>query len=103
MSGRPSGSAAGIAETKPGAAVRGCGGGGAVGAHLNKENSLQRLGQVVVAAQQRQLLLGAQLPPQHAGFLQLLQLLPGAEHIAGSHKSSRHFLTQILHILRLWF
>lgn len=68
--------------------------GGAAARHLDKEGSLQRLGQVVVTAEQGELLRGAQLPSQHSGFLQLLQLLPGAEQARGSQNSSRHFLPE---------
>lgn len=52
--------------------------------HLNEEGSLQSPGQVVVPAEQSELLRRAQLPPQHAGFLQLLKLLPDAEKTTGS-------------------
>ena len=44
--------------------------------HLDKEGSLQCLSQVIVTAEQRELLRGGQLSSQHVGFLQLLQLLP---------------------------
>lgn len=56
--------------------------------HLDKEGSLQRLGQVLVTAEQSQLLRGGQLPSQHAGFLQLPQLLPETAQSRGSYSSS---------------
>lgn len=45
--------------------------------HLDEEDPLQRLSEAVTTAEQGELLRGVQVPPQHAGFLQFLQLLPG--------------------------
>lgn len=44
--------------------------------YLDKEGSLQCLSQVIVTAQQSELLHGGELSSEHVGFLQLLQLLP---------------------------
>lgn len=45
--------------------------------YLDEEGSVQSLSQVVVAAEQSELLCCTQLPPEHVDLLQLLQLLPG--------------------------
>lgn len=52
------------------------GAGSGVAGHLDKEGALQRLSQVIITAEQSELLRGGPLPSQHVGFLQHLQLLP---------------------------
>ena len=62
--------------------------------YLNKEGSLQGLSQVIVAAEQSELLGRTQLSSEHMSFLQLLQLLPEStewkRQLTLSHTLSEH-------------
>lgn len=70
-----------------------CAGAGSdVVCHLDKEGSLQCLSQVIITAEQSKLLRGGQLPSQHVGFLELLQLLPEPTHSKGGYHTRMRFL-----------